>query len=71
MITMESNQMMIERYRHIRSAASEKVEIEMKDYILIIEGQGLIMQAMTKDEILLKGMIHCVWVNEYEESSRR
>ena len=62
MITMKRDQLMIEQYRRIRRAQSDQVEVEMEGYVLIIEGSDLVMQAMTKDEILLQGSLRCVWV---------
>lgn len=62
MITMKRDQLMIEQYCRIRRAQSDQVEVEMKGYVLIIEGKDLIMQAMTKDEILLRGRLQCVRV---------
>ena len=60
MITMKRDQLMIEQYRRIRRAQSDQVEVEMEGYVLIIEGSDLVMQAMTKDEILLQGSLRCV-----------
>ena len=36
-------------------------------YVLIIEGSDLVMQAMTKDEILLQGSLRCVRVATDEQ----
>ncbi len=65
MVTMKRDLLMIEQYCRIRSAQSEQIEVEMADYLLVIEGNNLMMQAMTKDEILLKGLIYCVRVEDY------
>lgn len=62
MITMKRDQLMIEQYRRIRRVQSNQVEVEMEGYVLIIEGSDLVMQAMTKDEILLQGSLGCVRV---------
>ena len=62
MITMKRDQLMIEQYRRIRRAQSDQVEVEMEGYVMIIEGSDLVMQAMTKDEILLQGSLRCVRV---------
>ncbi len=71
MLTMKRNQLMIEQYRRIRMARSDQVEVEMKDYVLIIEGSDLVMQAMTKDEVLLQGDLQCVRVAADEKSTGR
>lgn len=65
MVTMKRDQLMIEQYSRIRSAQSDQIEVEMPGYLLVIEGNNLMMQALTKDEILLKGLIHCVRVEDY------
>lgn len=71
MLTMKRNQLMIEQYRRIRLARSDQIEVEMKDYVLIIEGSDLVMQAMTKDEVLLQGDLQCVRVAADEKSTGR
>lgn len=71
MLTMKRNQLMIEQYRRIRMARSDQIEVEMKDYVLIIEGSDLVMQAMTKDEVLLQGDLQCVRVAADEKSTGR
>ncbi len=67
MITMSENQLMIERYRRIRRAQENQVEVEMPEYVLTVEGEGLTFQMMTKDEILLKGRLNCLRVSSYEK----
>ena len=60
---MSENQLMIERYRRIRRAQENQVEVEMPEYVLTVEGEGLTFQMMTKDEILL----NCLRVSSYEK----
>ena len=71
MLTMKRNQLMIEQYRRIRMARSDQIEVEMKDYVPIIEGSDLVLQAMTKDEVLLQGDLQCVRVAADEKSTGR
>ena len=68
-ITMSENQLMIEQYRRIRRAQENKVEVEMPEYVLTVEGSGLTFQMMTKDEILLQGRLDCLRVSAYEKRS--
>lgn len=70
MLTLNKDQLMIEHYKAICRAQNDEVEVHMENYDLIIEGENLFMMAMTKDEILLKGTIHCVRIKEHETSIR-
>lgn len=53
---------MIESYRKVRKAQETAVEVEMAEYLLVIEGRELAFLAMSRDEILLQGKLDCLRV---------
>lgn len=54
-ITIVKNQMMIEQYQEVLQITSKAITLRLKDRMMNIEGEGLKVLALTKDEILIEG----------------
>ena len=57
MLSVEENQVVIEKYKELIQVSENKVELQMKSYGIIIEGDSLHILALEKQEILLQGCV--------------
>lgn len=57
MLSVEENQVVIEKYKELIQVSENKVELQMKSYGIIIEGYSLHILALDKQEILLQGCV--------------
>lgn len=57
MLSIEENQVVIEKYKELVQVSENKVELQMKSYGIIIEGDSLHILALEKQEILLQGCV--------------
>lgn len=60
MITYNEEGLFIERYSDIISVKKHELIIQCKKYRLTIHGVDLLISAMTRDEIMIKGRIETV-----------
>lgn len=57
MITMIKNQLMIDQYEELLQASSHDISLRLKDMQLTISGKDLKVCALTRDEILIEGIM--------------
>lgn len=57
MLTMNKNQLMIEQYEELLQASPQDVRLRLKDMHLTITGKDLKICALTRDEILIEGIM--------------
>ncbi len=60
MITYDDKELMIERYKEILKVRRQEIKIRCSHKILTIQGENLLISAMTRDEILIGGAISAV-----------
>lgn len=57
MLTLMKNQLMIEQYEELLQASSNDIRLRLKDMQLNISGKDLKVCALTRDEILIEGIM--------------
>ena len=57
MLSIEENQIVIEKYKELIQVSENKVELQMQSYGILIEGDGLHILALERQEILLQGCV--------------
>lgn len=58
MLTVTTKELMIEHYKTIIDIKNICIIIQMKEYILTIEGKELKIKALSKYEIIIEGIIN-------------
>ena len=56
-ITIHNNQLMIEKYRSVIHVTSDKIELDLKEKRLMIQGRQLQILELSKEEVLIEGKI--------------
>ncbi len=57
MLSIEENQIVIEKYKELIQVNENMVELQMQSYGILIEGENLHILALERQEILLQGCV--------------
>ncbi len=57
-IDIFNNFLHVYQYEELLKLSEKVIELKLKEFILTIEGDGLIVKTMNKNEILIKGIIN-------------